>query len=92
MSETARSASAPPDIEGQRPVISSETESWLKGYYVLIQSAMEDGDMQTYSDFWRTAVGRAVDDAVFEIFADSYTTLSYGLGQAAGRLLPESEL
>jgi hypothetical protein len=92
MSETLGNANSQPDIEGQRPMISGETESWLKGYYVLIQSALEEGDLQSYSDFWRTAVGRAVDDAVFEVFADNYTSLSYGLGQAAGRLLPPREL
>lgn len=80
------------DTEGLHSAIASETEIWLIGYYALMQSALREGDLETYTDFWRTQVGVAVDDAVFEVFSASYANLSFALGQAAGLLVPASEL
>ena len=81
-----------PDVEALRPGIAQETESWLRGYYALVQSAMSADDIAVYTAFWKTEVGQAVDDALFAAFGQSYTTLSYALGQAAGRLVPQNEL
>lgn len=81
-----------PDVEALRPGIAEETESWLRGYYAVIQSALSADDIAIYTAFWETDVGVAVDDALFAAFGQSYTTLSYALGQAAGRMMPQSEL
>ncbi|WP_299741561.1 DUF2059 domain-containing protein [uncultured Tateyamaria sp.] len=81
-----------PDMDQLRARILVDTESWLRGYNALAQSAMTDDEIAIYTAFWETDVGMAVDDALFLAFGQSYTTLSYGLGQAAGRLLPQNEL
>ena len=90
--QSTRSEMPAPDAEDLRNGISTETETWLLGYYAMTQSALSDADIHTYSDFWRTEVGAAVDDAVFEAFSDGYTTLSFALGQAVGLLVPANEL
>lgn len=90
--QATRSDVPAPDGEVLRESIQAETETWLLGYYALVQSALSDEDIQTYSDFWQTEVGAAVDDAVFQAFGDSYTTLSFALGQAVGLLSPTGEL
>ena len=81
-----------PDLDAQRDAIVAETESWLRGYYALAQSPLSADDIAIYTAFWKTDVGQALDDALFSAFADSYATLSFGLGQAAGRLLPQNDL
>lgn len=81
-----------PDMDRLRAQILADTESWLRGYNALVQSAMTEDEIAIYTAFWDTEVGKAVDDALFRAFGQSYTTLSYGLGQAAGRLLPQNEL
>jgi len=81
-----------PDADSLRPAIAADTEGWLRGYYALTQSAMSEDDIAVLTAFWETDVGQAVDDALFAAFGQSYVTLSYGLGQAAGRLMPQNEL
>ncbi len=81
-----------PDLDGLRAGIATETEGWLRGYYALTQSAMTADEVAVLTAFWETDVGQAVDDALFVAFGQSYVTLSYGLGQAAGRLMPQNEL
>ncbi|MEP1965119.1 DUF2059 domain-containing protein [Tateyamaria sp.] len=81
-----------PDFDAQRDAVRAETESWLRGYYALAQSPLSADDIAIYTAFWETDVGQAVDAAVFEAFGASYTTLSFALGQAVGRLLPQNEL
>lgn len=83
---------AAPDIESQRPLIKEETSAWVTGYYVLVASALSDQDLDRYITFWETDVGVALDTAMNEAFEASYMTLSFGLGQAIGRLLPQNEL
>ena len=85
-------ATPAPDTDALRLGIEKETERWLIGYYALIQSALGQDDLDIYSEFWQTQVGTAVDDAVFEVFGTSYTTLSFALGQAVGLLMPADEL
>ncbi|MEL6449832.1 MAG: DUF2059 domain-containing protein [Pseudomonadota bacterium] len=92
LAETSGRAGDAPDFDAQRPAIATETESWLRGYYALVQSALQDDDFAVYTAFWDTEVGEAVDDAMFEAFGACYSALSYGLGQAAGRLMPQNEL
>ncbi|MEX0311456.1 MAG: hypothetical protein AB3N17_14570 [Tateyamaria sp.] len=84
--------SDPPDLDRLRARILIETEDWLRGYNALIQSALDPDEIDVYLAFWDTDVGTAVDDALFLAFGQTYTTLSYALGQAAGRLLPQNEL
>lgn len=81
-----------PDMDQLRARIRTDTESWLRGYNALIQSALSEDDIAVYIAFWETDVGAAVDDALFQSFGQTYTTLSYALGQAAGRLMPQNEL
>ncbi|WP_147105062.1 DUF2059 domain-containing protein [Tateyamaria sp. syn59] len=81
-----------PDLERLRARVLIDTESWLRGYNALVQSALSEDDIAVYTAFWETEVGAKVDDALFLAFGQSYTTLSYALGQAAGRLLPQNEL
>lgn len=81
-----------PDMDQMRLRIQADAESWLRGYNALVQSAMTKDEIEIYTAFWETDVGEAVDDALFLAFGQSYTTLSYALGQAAGRLLPQNEL
>lgn len=90
--QAARSDLPAPDGEVLRESIHAEAENWLLGYYALVQSALSNADIETYSQFWQTEVGAAVDDAVFQAFGDSYTTLSFALGQAVGLLVPTGEL
>ncbi|WP_299280790.1 DUF2059 domain-containing protein [uncultured Tateyamaria sp.] len=92
IAETSLNNTAPPDVEAQRPAIMEDTSAWLYGYYALIQSPMTEDEIETYAGFWATDVGQALDNALFDAFAQSYATLSYGLGQAAGALMPENEL
>jgi len=80
------------DMDALRLSILEETESWLRGYNALVQSALTEDEIAIYTAFWDTEVGAAVDDALFAAFGQSYTTLSYALGQAAGRLVPQNEL
>ncbi|MEL6884272.1 MAG: hypothetical protein AAFP87_07160 [Pseudomonadota bacterium] len=81
-----------PDIESRRGVIAEETRQWLTGYYMLVASALPEDDFDTYIAFWETEVGQAVDDAMYAAFETSYVSLSYGLGQAVGRLMPQNDL
>lgn len=90
--QATRSDVPAPDGELLRRSIQAETETWLLGYYALVQSALSTEDIETYSDFWQTEVGAAVDEAVFRAFGDSYTTLSFALGQAVGLLSPTGDL
>ncbi|GGX63660.1 hypothetical protein GCM10007385_36030 [Tateyamaria omphalii] len=92
MSESSGRNDDTPDMDQLRARTLVNTEGWLRGYNALAQSAMTDDDIAIYTAFWETDVGRAVDDALFLAFGQSYTTLSYALGQAAGRLLPQNEL
>lgn len=81
-----------PDFKTQYDEIEAETESWLRGYFALAQSPLSQDEVAIYTAFWDTDVGRTLDDALFAAFADSYKTLSFGLGQAVGRLLPQNDL
>lgn len=81
-----------PDIEGQRGIVAEETRAWITGYYMLVASALEDNDLETYNAFWETDVGQGVDTALSQAFEDSYVTLSFGLGQVVGRLMPQNDL
>ncbi|WP_299297828.1 DUF2059 domain-containing protein [uncultured Tateyamaria sp.] len=81
-----------PDTDALRAAIAEDSEGWLRGYYALIQSAMTADEVAVLTAFWKTDVGDAVDDALFEAFGQSYVTLSYAIGQAAGRLAPQNEL
>ncbi len=91
-SETSDEAQDAPDMDQLRAHILIDTESWLRGYSALVQSAMTGDEIDVYTAFWDTEVGAAVDDALFAAFGQSYTTLSYALGQAAGHLAPQNEL
>jgi hypothetical protein len=90
--ETSGRQSLVPNMDDRRSAIADETESWLRGYYALVHSPLTDDEIAVYTAFWKTDVGQALDDAMFTGFSASYTTLSFGLGQAAGRLLPQNEL
>lgn len=92
MSESSGREAEALDMHQLRARILVDTERWLRGFNALAQSAMKDDDIAVYTAFWETEVGVAVDDALFHAFGQSYTTLSYALGQAAGRLLPQNEL
>ena len=92
MAEVTGRANETPDIEAQRDAVAANTESWLRGYYALAQSPLSADDVAIYTAFWDTEVGRALDDVLFEAFGTSYSTLSFGLGQTAGRLLPQNDL
>ena len=92
MIDASGRATDPPDLDRLRARILIETEDWLRGYNALIQSALNQDDIDVYLAFWDTNVGTAVDDALFQAFGQTYSTLSYALGQAAGRLLPQNEL
>lgn len=81
-----------PDVDGRRGIISEDTRAWLTGYYMLVASVIEPNDLDTYIAFWETDVGRAVDEALYVAFEEAYVALSFGLGQAVGRLLPQNEL
>lgn len=92
MALTTGQAPPAPDEDTQRALLRGETESWLRGYYALAQSPLSADDVAIYTAFWETDVAMALDDALFGAFANSYATLSFGLGQAAGRLLPQNDL
>ncbi|APX11501.1 DUF2059 domain-containing protein [Tateyamaria omphalii] len=92
MADASGLSGDPPDMERLRARVLIDTESWLRGYNALVQSALSEDDIAIYTAFWETEVGAQVDDALFLAFGQSYTTLSYALGQAAGRLLPQNEL
>ncbi|KIC48792.1 DUF2059 domain-containing protein [Tateyamaria sp. ANG-S1] len=92
LAEASGQAGDVPDMDGLRARILVDTESWLRGYNALVQSALSADDIAIYTSFWETEVGNAVDDALFLAFGQSYTTLSFALGQAAGRLVPQNEL
>ena len=92
IAETSAQPTPPPETDAQRELMQAETERWLRGYYALAQSPLSADDVDIYTAFWNTEVGAAVDDALFEAFGTSYATLSFGLGQAAGRLLPQNDL
>jgi len=81
-----------PDPATQRALIMAETESWLRGYYALAQSPLSADEVAIYTAFWDTEIATALDDALFEAFGTSYASLSFGLGQAAGHLLPQNDL
>lgn len=81
-----------PDIEALRDTVAAQTERWLRGYYALAHSPLSADDVAIYTAFWNTDVGQALDDALFDTFGDSYATLSFGLGQMVGRLLPQNDL
>ena len=81
-----------PDIEGQRGIVAEDTRAWITGYYMLVASALDESDLDTYAAFWETDVGQGVDAALSEAFEKSYVTLSFGLGQIVGRLLPQNDL
>lgn len=89
-------ASAPdvdtPDVAGQRGVIAEDTRAWVTGYYMLVASALPENDLDTYTAFWETDVGQRVDAALSEAFEQSYVSLSFGLGQVMGRLMPQNDL
>lgn len=81
-----------PDIEGQRGMVAEDTRAWITGYYMLVASAMEDDDLDTYTAFWETDVAQRVDAALSDAFEQSYVSLSYGMGQIVGRLMPQNDL
>ncbi|WP_299731849.1 DUF2059 domain-containing protein [uncultured Tateyamaria sp.] len=89
---TAPQAAPVPDSDAQRALIRVDTERWLRGYYALAQSPLNEDDVAIYTAFWDTEVATELDDALFAAFGTSYSTLSFGLGQAAGRLLPQNDL
>jgi len=92
MAETSPQFVAPPETDEQRAVMQVETERWLRGYYALAQSPLSEDDVAIYTAFWDTEVAMEIDDVLFDAFATSYATLSFGLGQAAGHLLPQNDL
>ena len=92
IAETSAQTAPPPETDEQRAMMQAETERWLRGYYALAQSPLSADDVAIYTAFWETDVAREVDDVLFEAFGSSYATLSFGLGQAAGRLLPQNDL
>lgn len=92
LTATSPSQDALPDPEARRDTIRTESEAWLRGYYALAQSPLSEDEVAIYTAFWETDVGKALDDALFSAFANSYETLSFALGQAAGRLSVQNEL
>lgn len=92
IAETSLQSAPPPETDEQRAMMQAETELWLRGYYALAQSPLSADDVAVYTAFWDTEVAAALDNALFDAFGASYATLSFGLGQAAGRLLPQNDL
>lgn len=90
--QSAAPGAPAPDIEGQRGQVTERTRAWITGYYMLVASALEEHDLSTYSAFWETDVGQALDEALFVAFEALYVDLSFALGQMVGRLMPQNEL
>jgi hypothetical protein len=60
----------------------SETHRWLMGYLMLSFEDLNDADITAYTDFSRTAAGRAVNRAIFQAYDRMYADLSLALGLA----------
>ena len=69
-----------------------ETQAWLEAFMTLAYSPLNEEELQTYAEFWRTQAGMAYDRALFEAFAQVFEENSFALGQLVGRLEFSNEI
>ena len=79
-------------LEESRPGVTAETDGWLSGFLTLSYSPLAEDELAIYVDFWATETGRALEDALFEVFGDLFVENSYAVGQLVGRLEGAREL
>jgi len=80
------------DIWGQEPAIRTDTEEWIYSYLALAYQPLSDDDLQTYTAFFLTAEGVALNRALFVAFDEMFVAVSLALGQGAAGYLAGQEL
>jgi len=79
------------EVWSQEAQITSETEEWLMSYLLLSYQPLTDAELEQYVDWSATAVGQALNDALFKGFDSMFDEISYALGFAVGRMIQSPE-
>lgn len=80
------------DIWNQEEAIRVDTEEWLYGYLALAYQPLSDEDLKTYTAFYRTDLGNALNRAIFAAFDELFVAISLALGQGAAIVMTGQEL
>lgn len=80
------------DLIENRAATEAETREWVYGFLLFAYSPLSEAQMQGNLDFAASAVGQAVNVALFEGFDELYDGISYDLGRAIGVALGATDL
>lgn len=80
------------DLWAQEPQIRSETEEWVYSFLLKAYEPASDADIQTLIAFSETEPGQALNQAIFEAFADRLDDVSRAIGLAAARYMATEEI
>lgn len=71
------------EVWAQEPEIRRDTIEWLYSFQLMAYSAVEDADIEAYTELSLAPAGQALNAALFEAFDTLFNRLSYEMGAAA---------
>ena len=80
------------EVWGQEPDIRRDTTDWLYPFLSLAYQPLTDAELDRYTAFSETDVGRKINAAIFVAFDAVMVAVSVDLGQAAGRLMAGQDI
>ena len=80
------------EVWGQEPDIRRDTTDWLYPFLSLAYQPLTDAELDRYTAFSETDVGRKINAAIFVAFDAVMVAISADLGQAAGRLMAGQDI
>ena len=80
------------EVWGQEPDIRRDTTEWLYPFLSLAYQPLTDAELDRYTAFSETDVGRKINAAIFVAFDAVMVAISADLGQAAGRLMAGQDI
>lgn len=79
-------------VRAQKDEIRADTEGWLYGFLLMAYRPLSVEDIEAYADFSESAVGQAMNAALFAGFDALFDRISYEMGLGVGRARQSQEL
>lgn len=80
------------EVWSQEEEIRADLEEWLYSFLALAYHPLSEAELDGYIAMSRTAAGGALNRALFAGFNEMFETLSYELGNEAGRVLRAQDI
>ncbi|WP_162933073.1 DUF2059 domain-containing protein [Roseovarius sp. EL26] len=80
------------DVWAQEDGIRKDTKEWINAFLLMSYQPLEQGELQTYIEFYQTEAGKTLNRAMFAAFDQMYDEISYLLGQAVAQHMQSEPL